>query len=350
MAEPDKRPVTPVRGGSQAMPNPISQPETVNKLRSSVDAAFAMLAGMQLDLFTSLKAGPMTAEQLAAAIGVGPTRLPLLLYVLVVAGLLIEQDGRFSNTAEANQFLVKGEPLYIGNRHAAMAMRWRENFKTADSIRSGVPQAKLDFSNAPPQELETFLRNINASTVPSARALLQTADFSSVKALLDVGCGGAGMAITITKACPHITATAVDLAQVAPIAQKIVIEEGAAERVKVVAADAVNGPLSGAYDAAVLRSFLQVLSAQDARRAIQNIGSVVNPGGKIFIIGQILDDSRRFPLDAVGFNLTFINFFDAGESYTESEHRDWLSGAGFVEVERSLLPDGGSLMTARKSE
>jgi SAM-dependent methyltransferase len=332
------------------MANVTSQPETVNQLRAAVDAGLAMLAGMQLDLFTPLKAGSMTAEQLAAAIGVGPGRLRLLLYVLVVAGLLNEQDGVFSNSAEAKQFLVKGEPSYIGNRHATLAMRWRDNFKTADSIRSGAPQAKLDFSNSPPEELEQFLRNINAGTVPSARAVLKTADFSSVKTLLDVGCGGAGMAITITKACPHISATAVDLAQVAPIAQKLVTEEGAAERVKVLAADVVNGPLSGAYDAAVVRAFLQVLSAQDARRAIQNIAAVLNPGGKIFIIGQILDDSRRFPLDAVGFNLTFINYFDAGESYTESEHREWLSAAGFIDIERSLLPDGGSLMTARKSE
>ena len=332
------------------MANPSPQPKTVNKLRAAVDGGFAMLAGMQLDLFTPLKDGPMTAEQLAVAMGVGPERLRLLLYVLVVAGLLNEQDGVFSNTAEANQFLVKGEPSYIGNRHAAIAMRWRENFKTADSIRTGVPQAKLDFSSAPSEELERFLRNINANTVSSARALLETADFSSVKTLLDVACGGAGLAITITKACPHISATAVDLAQVAPIAQKLVNEEGAAARVKVLAADVVNGPLSGAYDAAVVRAFLQVLSAQDARRALQHIGAVLNPGGKIFIIGQILDDSRRSPLEAVGFNLSFINFFDAGESYTDSEHRDWLSAAGFIDIERSLLPDGGSLMTARKSE
>ena len=57
----------------------------------------------------------------------------------------------------------------MGNRHAAMAMRWSAYFKTAESIRSGVPQAKLDFFNSPQEELETFLRNINAGTVPAAR-------------------------------------------------------------------------------------------------------------------------------------------------------------------------------------
>ena len=65
-----------------------------------------MLAGIQLDVFTPLKAGSMTAEQLAAAIGWVYPITPLL-YALVVAGLLTERDGQFSNSPEANQFLVQ---------------------------------------------------------------------------------------------------------------------------------------------------------------------------------------------------------------------------------------------------
>ena len=38
------------------------------------------------------------------------------------------------------------------------------NLKTAQSIRTGVPQAKLDFFNSPQQEIETFLRTINRRT------------------------------------------------------------------------------------------------------------------------------------------------------------------------------------------
>lgn len=75
----------------------------------------------------------------------------------------------------------------------------------------------------------------------------------------------------------------------------------------------------------------------------------MNPGGKVFIIGQILDDSRISPAEAVGFNLAFITTYDAGESYTESEHRAWLTDAGFVEIERpGFLLDGSGLITARK--
>ena len=189
-------------------------------------------------------------------------------------------------------------------------------------------------------------------TVGAAHALLETYDFSSTKTLADIGCGGAGLALTMTKACSGMQATAIDLPLVTPIAQKIVEEEGATDRVKVMAADVLSGPLPGSYDAVVLRALLQVLSPEDARLAVKNIGAAMNPGGKIYIVAQILDDSRISPPEAVGFNLTFINRFDAGESYTEQEHRDWLSEAGFVDVERAnfLLADEHGLMTARKRE
>jgi hypothetical protein len=45
------------------MENVSSKPEVISKLRFAVDGGLAMLAGMQLDLFTPLKKGPMTAEE-----------------------------------------------------------------------------------------------------------------------------------------------------------------------------------------------------------------------------------------------------------------------------------------------
>ena len=64
----------------ESIQTPIDNP--IEKLTTSVYPPFALLAGMELDLFTPLKDGPMSAEQIAAAIGGGSTKLKALLYAL----------------------------------------------------------------------------------------------------------------------------------------------------------------------------------------------------------------------------------------------------------------------------
>lgn len=332
------------------MQNPVPRPDTINALRYGVDAAMAMLAGMQLDIFTPLSRGPLTAEDIATAIGVSPARLRLLLYALVAPGLLTEQNGQFSNTTEAQHFLVKDTPSYMGSMHPALAKQWSDVLNTATSLRTGVPQAHVDFSGTPQEEVEAFLRRLNVNTVNTARALLERYDFSSIQSLVDVGGGAGGLAITMVQACPQLQATVIDLPQVTPIAQKIVDEEGVADRVTVLEADVVGGSLPGAYDVAIVSSLLQVLSPDEARRAVQHIGDIIDPGGTIYIVGQILDNSHTSPPRAVGLNLAFINRYKTGESYTEHEYHTWLSAAGFVDIERAsfLLASGDGLIMARK--
>jgi hypothetical protein len=97
---------------------------------------------------------------------------------------------------------------------------------------------------SPQEELEAFLRRINVLTVAAAHALLKRYDFSPIKTLVAVGSEGAGIALTMTKACPHMQATAIDLPLATPIAQNIVEEEGATDRVKVIAVDVLSGPFS----------------------------------------------------------------------------------------------------------
>ena len=62
------------------MESPVSRPDAINKLRFAADAAFAMLAGRQRDVFTPLQESLKTAEEIAHAFGVGPARLRLFLY------------------------------------------------------------------------------------------------------------------------------------------------------------------------------------------------------------------------------------------------------------------------------
>jgi len=336
------------------MEPPVPRPDTIDALRWGADAAFAMLAGMQLDLFTALESGAQTPPQLAATVGVGADRLRLLLYALVAAGLLTEQDGRFANTPEAQHFLVQGTPRSLGPLHRHLAAQWALKLHTATSLQTGVPQAHLDFTQASPEALEAFLRRINVSTVAAAQEVAARYDFAATRTLVDVGGGAGGMAVTLAQAYPQLRATVVDLPSVTPITAKLVAEAGATDRVTVRAADVVRGPVPGTYEVAIVRELLQVLSADEAQQVLQHVGAALMPGGRLFIIGQILDETQTTPREAVGFNLIFLNTFYAGESYTESAHRAWLQAAGFVNVVRApcVLQDGfgSGLIIAHKRE
>ena len=111
----------------------------------------------------------------------------------------------------------------------------------------------------------------------------------------------------------------------------------------------VTGPLEGSYDVAVVGSFLPVISEEGARRALLNVGAVMEPGGDIYVQdGGTVDDSKTSP-PAVALNsLFFINAFDEGGPKTEGDRRRWLEEAGFEGVQRLPFPEGGSIMVARK--
>ena len=144
----------------------------------------------------------------------------------------------------------------------------------------------------------------------------------------------------MSEALPGIRATVVEFPTIVPITRRFIEEAEAIERVEAVEADVVNGSLTGSYDAAVMRLFLQVLSADEARRAIANTAEVMRPRGVLYILGWMLDDSRLSPPQAVVLYLAFMNTYDEGQSYTVGEHFEWLTEAGFHEFDRVTLPNG----------
>ncbi|MDP6344575.1 MAG: methyltransferase [Alphaproteobacteria bacterium] len=320
------------------------RPETINTLVAGVYPALAMLAGMQLELFTPLGDGAQSVDELAAALDIDATRLRPLLYALVSAGLLEVAGEKFANTAEADTFLVKGRRGYLGGQHEVYADLWQSTLLTADSIRSGQPQAKHDFGAMGKAELAAFMRGLDAGAGAAARRLMKSHDLGRFRNLLDAGGGGGGLAATLCAANPELAGTVVELPLVAEVAAEMIAERGLTERVSSVGCDVVSEPPPGRYDLAVLRAFLQVLGPNAAARALANVAQSIEPGGEIFIIGRVLDDDRLGPLDAVAANVMFLNIYDQGQAYTEAEHRDWLAAAGFNDIEREVLGGGYSII------
>ncbi len=328
--------------------DPPPRPVTFDRLRNAVYPSFAMLAGMQLDLFTPLSDDPKSAEELAVVLGVEPGKLAPLLYLLVFAEVLTVSDGRFANTAETDHYFVRGRRTYIGGAHELFSELWQASLGTAETIRTGVPQAKHDFASMSKEELGGFIRGLYPGALAAGRGLAKKLDLGRHKHLLDVGGGSGGLAIGACETCPELRATVVELPSVVPITREFVAEAGMKDRVRVATADVVEQPPEGTFDVAIMRFLIQVLSTDQARRVLGNVGHAIEAGGTIHIVGHVLDDDRLSPPAATCMNLVFLNLYDDGQAYTESEHRGWLREAGFGDFRRSSLPDGSGLITASK--
>jgi O-methyltransferase domain/Dimerisation domain len=308
----------------------------------------ALLAALQLELFNALGNSAMTGEELAAAIGVQPRRLLPVLNVLLLIGLLRREGERYANSEEAAHYLVKGKPSYIGGIHELYADLHRAVLSTADSIRTDRPAAEHDFTQMSDEALAAFFRGLHGIGIVQGRELAKQHDFSRFERLVDVGGGSGSMAIGACEACPGLRATVLDLGRVVPIAQRFISEAGLTERITATFCDITAQPSELTYDVAVLRSFIQVLSPEQAARAIRNIGRSMRLGGEIYVLGYVLDDTRSSPWEAAAYDVAFINIYQGGQSYTDGEYRRWLRDGGFDQIDRKLMGNNMSLVTARK--
>jgi hypothetical protein len=93
---------------------------------------------------------------------------------------------------------------------------------------------------------------------------------------------------------------------------------------------------------------MQILGPVQIGRALKNVYSVLKPGGSVYIITRVLDNSRTSPVDTVLADLIFLNIYDQGRAYTEQEYRERLTVAGFIDVERIVPAGGDHILVARK--
>jgi cyclopropane fatty-acyl-phospholipid synthase-like methyltransferase len=217
-------------------------------------------------------------------------------------------------------------------------------------LRTGEPQSWHDFTAMSDAEMTEFFAGLHGAAVTTGGRIAATENFAAARHLLDVGGGSGGVAIGACQAAPALRATVLDLPRVIPFATSYTARAGLTDRIGICVADITCELPLGGFDLAVLRAVIQVLSPQDASAALRHVRQAMSPGGRVLIVGHVLDESRMAPPPVVGFNMVFLNVYRDAEAYTEGEHRTWLSEAGFTDIDIRLgtMAAGATLIVARK--
>ena len=99
---------------------------------------------------------------------------------------------------------------------------------------------------------------------------------------------------------------------------------------------------------AFLSAILHSNSAQENIDLFKKVGRALNPGGRIVVSDFIMDDDRISPAFGAFFSLNMLVNTASGDTYTESEIKEWMEQAGMVFTERKETRNTG-LMIGRKS-
>src|SRR5690349_20624742 len=133
---------------SAANQQPI--PVRIFQMLNAFQQTEALRAAIDLDVFTQLSDGPLTAPALGRRGGATPKGARVLCDYVTIAGLLTKDRDTYSLTPEAQIFLSKKSPAYIGSATQFMCSDYHlRNFShLADAVRRGGAQIQ-DSSTSP---------------------------------------------------------------------------------------------------------------------------------------------------------------------------------------------------------
>jgi ubiquinone/menaquinone biosynthesis C-methylase UbiE len=319
----------------------------------------AIVAAAELGLFAALEASPgIGAAALAEHARVSPGKLRVLMFSLCSTGLIEHTaEGGYVNTELASEFLSNDGPeswvhilrgwhrlYYPAFGHLTAALREDRN-SALDEYPGQEATVYSRLQHSP--ELEGVLhRAMSAFTLQSMSGLLDHADLSDVRHLLDIGGGDGVTALALVQRYPELNITIVDLPSVAERAATL----SAHERISVTGGDVFEMELPSCVDAVLFSHFLEVFSEAEIQKLLAKGFAAVRPGGQALIYGFNAGKEETDGIYSARLALYLTALATGnGMTYPAHDYEGWLREAGFEDVGTvEALPYEHGLTTGRK--
>jgi hypothetical protein len=280
----------------------------------------------KLDLFTLLSQGPLTASEVAEACGSDPDMTGRLLIACCALGLLRFEEGRYGNTKLADEYLVRGRPLYQGNWIAHMDDLWNHWGERLEGELGGRETRERDGHR------RFILAMHDMAMAGEAQELVDHLDLEGRRRLLDVGGGPGTYSIFFCRRYPDLTAVVFDLPETIPIAREVVEEFGMKARISLREGDWNRDDFGSGHDVLLMSNILHGPGSQ-AEMKLGKALDALDQGGLLIIRDFVLNDAKTGPISPALFNLM-------KGAYSMEEMKGLIKGAGFTNVRVLDIPHG----------
>jgi len=257
---------------------PVPRPDTtrLQRLAHSYRAAAALMAAVELGLFTRVARGADTEAAVAQALDLTPTNAERLVTACVALGLLVREGDRLHNAPDVARFLVEGEPTYAGPWMLFSKPDWNEWGRLAghlgrrDAVGLGKYAHGFTVEQARKYHEATYSIGMGA-----ARRFARQVDLAGRRQILDLGGGSGCYCIVAAQQHPELRAIVFDLPPVVEVTREFIASHGLADRVTAQAGDFTRDPLPAGADVVIMasnlpqysREIVQTVTSRRSRRA-----------------------------------------------------------------------------------
>jgi O-methyltransferase/methyltransferase family protein len=314
-------------------------------------ASKTLLSAVELELFTKLGSGAMTAQEMAGALGLHERAVPDFPDALVALQLLDREgdgpDAVYRNNEAGAVFLDKASPAYVGGMlemsNARLYPFWAD---LTDALQTGKPQNEIKHTGKPMFEglyadegrLEQFMNAMAGISAGPFLALAEKFDFAKYGSLCDVGGATGQLSIILANRHPHLKCATFDLPVVEPIAKRTIEAAGVSDRVDTVGGDFFVDALPHA-DVITMGMILHDLGLERKKHLIKAAYDALPEGGAFVVIENIIDDARRENAFGLLMSLNMLIEFGDAFDFTGADLASWCAEAGFRHFE--VLPLAG---------
>lgn len=309
-----------------------------------------LITAYQLDVFTAAAAQPRAMTELRESLGLPERSGTILLDACVSLGLL-ELDAGVLRVPEALAPCLVRSPdrpfrttTYLLDYYAEVyrALDDMDELVRSDGASSSFHMRdyfKDDVTEVQSDVAREYSRYMDETIAPIARVVLDTYDFGSHSALLDL-CGGTGtFCAAIVGATPGLRGAFLDVPACVDIGrEQLAARPDVVGRITAVAGDVFTTPLPEGFDVITICRAAMDWGDERIEPLYRRVREALAPGGRLLVVERMLPDAPTAAVAAAARSLYLRSVYFLAKSRSTryrspAQHVALLQRAGFSTVE-----------------
>jgi predicted transcriptional regulator len=282
-----------------------------------------------------------TTDEIASKLGLDELAAGKVVRALTALGIAEANGERYRAAAGLREHFTPGDRdvvPFLEHSHA-MYERWGE------TLEPWLRGQDWPVAERTPEEVRRFGAAMRAMGAQMARRVADALDLDCVDRMLDVGGGWGHFAQAMCRVSPNLQATVLDRPEVVERARTELVGSKFEKRITFLPGDYLSTDYGTGFDVVLFANILHQETADRALELVRRGATALAPGGRVTVVDFAIDDERREHLLGALFAINMRSF---GDTWTETNIRDWMAAAGLEEGERIDLGPDRWIISGRK--